>query len=263
MGRYDEAAADLDRVIALTSGKSLDETQALLIDAYLARGAVHLHRDDVTAALADFDTAVRLNDTNPVAHASRGNVLERMKRDTEAAAAYSRALELNPDFADAAFARAALYQRQERLAEAVSDFTRVTALTTASPGTQLAARSRLEQLGKVAAARSRRTRVYLHISSEQDRAVAAGLAEALDSKAFDVQGVELMHRSSRADVRYFFQEDEGAAEDVRLSVERLIAARGYNVRFESRLLATEAPVKPGTLEVWLPPLSAQAQPAPK
>jgi tetratricopeptide (TPR) repeat protein len=261
MGRYDEAIADLDRVIRVTTAQGVDETQALLIDAYLARGTVHLHRQDFTAALTDFDTAVPLNDTNPVSHASRGSVLEQLKRDEDAAAAYTRALELNPEFADAAFARGVLYQRQRRLAEAASDFTRVSALPTASPSTQLAARSRLEQLGKVVTASSQKTRVFLHIAAEQDREVAEQLSKALDPEAFEVQGIELVRLSSRGDVRYYFREDERAAENVRVAAESLVAARGYNVRLESRFLSTKDPVKPGTVEVWLPRLAAQAIPA--
>jgi tetratricopeptide (TPR) repeat protein len=261
LGRYDDAIADLDRVIALTPAQSADETQTLLTDAYLARGTVHLHRQDFTAALADFDSAVARDAGNPVAHASRGSVLERLKRDADAAAAYSRAVDLDANFADAVFARGVLYQRQERLADAASDFTRVAALPTATPSTQLAARSRLEQLGKVVTSTSQRTRVFLHIGSEQDRPVAKELAKALEEANFDVQGIELVRVPLRGDIRYYFREDERAAENVRLTAESLVAARGYNVRLESRFLATKDPVKPGTVELWLPPLATQAIPA--
>jgi tetratricopeptide (TPR) repeat protein len=260
MGRYDEAIADLDRVIALTRARRVGETQALLTDAYLARGTVHLHRQNFNAALQDFDRALRLDDTNPVAHASRGSVLEQLKRDEEAARAYSRALELNPEFADAAFARGVLYQRQERFAQAATDFTRVSALPTASPSTQLAARSRLEQLGKAVTTSSQKTRVFLHIAAETDRDVAEQLSRAFDPEAFEVQGIELVRPSSRSDVCYYFREDERAAESVRLAAESLVAARGYNVRLESRFLTSKEPVKPGTVEVWLPRLAAQAIP---
>jgi tetratricopeptide (TPR) repeat protein len=260
MGRHEEAIADLDRIITLTSGKPEPEQQTLLTDAYLSRGTAQLHGDNLTAALSDFDTAVRLNEANPVAHASRGSVLERLNRDDEALAAYTRALELNPDFADAAFARGALYQRKLRLSNAAADFSRVTTLSSAPASTQLAARTRLEQLGKSVVASSQRTRIYLHISSEQDRAAASSLSTALTAKGFDVQGIELMPQAAHGDVRYFFGEDERTAEDVRLSAESVIAESGYNVRLDSRFLATKEPVKPGTIEVWLPPLSTQLLP---
>jgi tetratricopeptide (TPR) repeat protein len=259
-GRYDDAIADLDRVIAVTTNTQVGDTKALQIEAYLARGSVHLHRQNSAAALKDFNTAVALDNTNAVAHASRGSVLQQLKRDEEAAAAYTRALALDPDFADARFARGTIYQRQNRLADAAKDFEAVAALPSASSATQLAARSRLERLGKAVGVVSQRSRVYLHISSDSDRAVAETVAKTLGTNAFDVQGIELTPQSSRGDVRYYFKEDERGAEQVRRSAESVIAERGYNVQLELRFLATKETVKAGTIEVWLPPLSVYALP---
>jgi hypothetical protein len=156
-----------------------------------------------------------------------------------------------------------IYQRQNRLSDAVNDFTRVAALPSASSATQLAARSRLEQLGKggnVNAQRPQRSSVTLNISSASDRDAADTVAKVLDPNTFDVQVSERPSQSSRGDVRFYFREDERAAEQVRQAVESVIAERGYNVRLELRFLSTKDPVARGTIEVWLPPLTVLALP---
>jgi hypothetical protein len=47
---------------------------------------------------------------------------------------------------------------------------------------------------------------------------------------------------------------------VRLTTETAISERGYNVRIEARFLSTKDRVTPGTIEVWLPSLSASTLP---
>jgi Flp pilus assembly protein TadD len=131
LGRFEEALADHDRVIALQPASAdahnlrgdclhvlqrRDEALASYqraVELNPDHAAAHLGRADVLneqgrheAAAESYAAAVALNPANPIAHFNRGNVLRLLQRVDEAIASYDRAIALKPDFAVAHHNRA-------------------------------------------------------------------------------------------------------------------------------------------------------------
>lgn len=104
-GQLDSAMAQVDRAIA---------EEPALAAAYKLRGDIHQRLQDLDPALADYNTAEKLDKTNPrlyvsrsALHISKGNAKAGM-RDAD------RALDLDPADADAWYNRAwALYQGED------------------------------------------------------------------------------------------------------------------------------------------------------
>jgi len=255
--KYDEALADLGRVIEITSASKVEGAQALLADAYDARAATNLHRNQPAAALADLDEAAKNNPKNANIQSNRATVLERMGRNDEALRAYGHALQLQPDFAEAIFARGALNEKLGRRAEAERDDQTVAKLSSATAQTQVAARTRLQRLGSTVIQKTEQTRVTIRVTDRKDMEVAQKVADALKEKQFTIDKIEALDAPARGEVRYYFNEDERAAEQIRLITESVIAEGGYIVQLPSNFAATKERINPGAVEVSLPSLSAQ------
>jgi hypothetical protein len=102
-------------------------------------------------------------------------------------------------------------------------------------------------------------RVFLHYNDGADAGLVEKLQMALASDLGKgrVMAPQLVSAPSNGDVRYFFREDEKLARRVKDSVEEALAGLGYkiglSILFRDSRDYTDA--KPGTVEVWLPPLS--------
>lgn len=81
------------RVITRSSSRKQDR-----VDAYVNRGQEYYVLKDYTAAIADFDMAIKLNSNEVLAHGNRANCFYMLKKHDEAITAYSRAIQLDPGF---------------------------------------------------------------------------------------------------------------------------------------------------------------------
>jgi tetratricopeptide (TPR) repeat protein len=66
------------------------------VDAYILRGELYIHNGELDAAQADFDRALRLDDSKPVAYYGWGYVLLRKEDYPRALRSLNRAIELDP-----------------------------------------------------------------------------------------------------------------------------------------------------------------------
>ena len=90
LGRFDQAASDFDRAIAL---------QPDLGDAYVNRGSVLISKKSFEEALAQIDKGMQLQPSFPeVGYYNRALALEGLGRYREAYYDYKKALELEPTF---------------------------------------------------------------------------------------------------------------------------------------------------------------------
>jgi hypothetical protein len=145
----------------------------------------------------------------------------------------------------------------DRRAEAERDYQTVAKLSSATAQTQVAARTRLLRLGSTVIQKTEQTRVTIRVTDRKDMEVAQKVADALKEKQFTIDKIEALDAPARGEVRYYFNEDERAAEQIRLITESVIAEGGYIVQLPSNFAATKERINPGAVEVSLPSLSAQ------
>jgi tetratricopeptide (TPR) repeat protein len=181
--------------------------------------------------------------------------------------AYSRAVGVDPQFAEAYFNRASALERNRERKGAIADFQKVLALASAAPELKEAARARLAQLGATAARPTpaqRRLRVVLHYADAEDLKTLEPVVRALRKTGATVDAPEPKFDRGAGQVRFFYAQDEKAAAEVRALVQSELARSGTPLRLglPFRDAAQFPGVQPGTVEVWLPPLSAPVGVAP-
>ena len=95
---------------------------------YGIRGSLWLEQDNVAAALADLESAVRLAPDNPLHLTNRAQAYRKFDRISEALADLNRAIELDADLLSARFNRGALNFSQGDFDTALADFDRCIAV---------------------------------------------------------------------------------------------------------------------------------------
>jgi tetratricopeptide (TPR) repeat protein len=100
-GRACQEAGDTE--CALQSYASAIEIQPDFVEAYIARGGVHLAQDQPKEALADADAALAVDPSSAPAHALRGEALRVLGRSYQALEAFDRAVALDPSLEEALF----------------------------------------------------------------------------------------------------------------------------------------------------------------
>jgi tetratricopeptide (TPR) repeat protein len=250
----------------------------VVAEYYLNRGNARIRQGKVQEALEDYANAVALNPENRTAWLELGRAYEQAAEGaadsgdrpiytTAAISAYSRAITVDPKFAEAYFNRGAAFERSGERKQAIDDFQRVIALPSATPQMKQAGQARLAQFGVTVTAATpaqRRLRVTLHHTDPDDARTADALARSLRKSGYAVDQPERRFGEPGGQVLFFFPQDEKAAAEVRSLVQSQIARAGTAVRLE--VLYRDAKLfqdmQPGTVEVWLPPLSAPVGVAP-
>jgi tetratricopeptide (TPR) repeat protein len=122
------AAADDRRAIA-AFGKIMD-AEAPDPDLLFLRGTAYHALGDADAALADYDLAIRLSPSSPIAFIDRGILLAAYKQEYLLSIMdFDRALTLAPDNLPALTLRADSYARSGDIRRALTDYDRVLALS--------------------------------------------------------------------------------------------------------------------------------------
>jgi tetratricopeptide (TPR) repeat protein len=114
----------------------LDETS---IAAYHGRGIVWQRRGDAERALVDLDHAIRLSFSEPEIYRDRGSLWFDRGNHDRAIADFNQAIKLKPDFADAYFRRGVAHRRKGAFGKAIEDLEQAMRL---DPNLQDAARDR-------------------------------------------------------------------------------------------------------------------------
>jgi tetratricopeptide (TPR) repeat protein len=97
---------------------------------YVNRGIVHMHARNLTAAIADYDAALRLNANLAEAHVNKGIALVHLGgRDQDAVNSLTKGLEENPSRPEIAYyTRAIAYELIGKTREAYEDYKAAVAL---------------------------------------------------------------------------------------------------------------------------------------
>ena len=273
--RIDLAIADLDKSLEL----------AFRQPAVLAmRAEAKWAKDDLEGAIDDYDTAVSVAPGDPQLLFDRGSLRARAKDLAGALTDYTEAIMIDPRFAPAYLARAELLlnpQTQPGIAylgpadpllhfknkkDAAREDFRLAAEYASDEQTRLTADKRLKELGSPAALAQAAPTVFIHVTGDQsaDRRAAEAVRQVLRDSEFKVAGIQSVPGArTNGDVRFVVTEDkdqvardERAAAAVAGAVENALAKAGFKLRMQTIALdAARFPeAKPGTIEVWLPPL---------
>jgi len=97
---------------------------------YVNRGIVHMHARNLTAAIADYDQAIKMNDRLAEAYVNKGIALVHLGgRDKDAVAALTSGLSYNPSQPEIAYyTRAIAYELIGKTREAYEDYKAAVAL---------------------------------------------------------------------------------------------------------------------------------------
>ncbi|MBW1678214.1 MAG: tetratricopeptide repeat protein, partial [Deltaproteobacteria bacterium] len=114
-GRFDQAMAHLDKVLALTADH---------VPAMTAKASVYMAQKQPTKALSFLDEKIREHEKNPplaaVLHEIRGNILLSQKDYEKSEGAFKKALDLNPDLVAPYLSLASLYLAKKETTKAIS-----------------------------------------------------------------------------------------------------------------------------------------------
>jgi tetratricopeptide (TPR) repeat protein len=240
-----------------------DFNQALALapnrpDVRAARGAAWLAKNQPREALADLDVAIAGDQKNAQAYASRAAARAATDDLKGAIADYTVALQLAPAASSTYFARADLYQAAGDTKAAVTDFQQVIKLST-DPLEVRAAQARYDKLVGQKAIPNRQTTTYVHYQSPMDVKLAEDVARALTARGFRADKPQLVSsdQPTAGDVR-FQPQDRSAALTIVEIVQDTLADRGYRLRLKPIAFAADRTqaLRPGRVEVWLPPLVA-------
>jgi hypothetical protein len=256
-----EAEQDISRAIELVG------EPAEIAQYYLRRGDLRLSQDRDTEALADYEAAMQLDANRSTwfalarAHdklAARNQDAGRKGDELQLAIkAYSYAIASDEKFGEAYFNRAAAYEKLGDRDAAAKDFSKVTALDGVGSQLKLASQARASKLGVKPAAKQQ-TQVFFQYADARDERAVAQLMAALKAPVYAIEPAQLVKANSGAQVRFFFPEDQAAANDLRDRIQRQLAAQGFVLRISAqRLDVSRFPsAKAGRIEVWLPSLSS-------
>jgi len=123
-GSYDEAIADLSRVI---------QQKPAWVYPYYYRGYAYMNNDDQVSAIRDFNQVIKMQPSMAAAYLGRAGSLYYSDDTARAIKDASEAIRIDADFAQAYGFRGALYSRTGEFDRAIGDYTRMIELTPNAP----------------------------------------------------------------------------------------------------------------------------------
>ena len=93
-----------------------------MYNAYLQRAIHRMDSHYYKGALEDYNLALKIKETDPVAWFTCGTLREKFKDIKGALAAYTKALEINPDYIEARMNRGKILLKTQKYTEASEDF---------------------------------------------------------------------------------------------------------------------------------------------
>ena len=113
-------------------------------DAYSNRGNAYYDKREYDRAISDYDQAIKLNPKNAKAYYNRGNAYDDRGEINRAIADYDQAIKLNPKYADAYFNRGVAYRKKGEKERGIANYRKALALNPSHES----ARKSLKTLGK-------------------------------------------------------------------------------------------------------------------
>jgi tetratricopeptide (TPR) repeat protein/MinD-like ATPase involved in chromosome partitioning or flagellar assembly len=230
----------------------------------IERAASLMSQNRFEDALTDLGRASALDDKSSTAHVNRGAALENLSRFDEAITEYSAALKLQPTLASALLRRASLLEKTGKQAAAIEDYQQIVALNN-DPAAVLSAQARLQALVQADRAASGGTatrRVFVHYSAPGDRSEADYLRRELKAGLGDAElpPAQEVNPVTAGVARYFFPGDRPLAEAAQKQAAQALAQHSLNIPLALQFVdAKRFPkARPGTVEIWLPPLTVVA-----
>jgi tetratricopeptide (TPR) repeat protein/cellulose biosynthesis protein BcsQ len=250
---------------AISSFNAVLKLNPDLTDALSARADAYFESGDYTRAMADYTDVIRREPKQADAYLGRAAARDRLRGNVDSTLAdYTTAFGADSTRIDALFQSASLQQRLGRRSAAIESFQQFFGLAI-NPNDREAARARLKEMGADTTGSARplpspaaQVTVYLQYADRRDSSAVAEIRRQLThAKSFRVPEPEVIGKDLRvAELRYV-PTDERFVKDVLIITEGALAKGGYRIPLEPRALDPKRfpNARPGTLEIWLPPLS--------
>ncbi len=203
-----------------------------LFEAYLGSGNAYLAGGQNDLALSNYDKAILINNLDPYAILNRGIAYKNLGQKDNALADCRKALNLAS-------------------AESSNDQIRKSALGCVESLTTVP----VDPEPKIA-------KIYLQYLDRKDLPTLTAIGKSLDSQSKGLYRVagkpELVTAPTTGDIRYYYEEDEKIARQVKKIVEETLRKRGIQIKLDLRYWPRMAKKVPtGWIEVWVPPLAGR------
>ncbi len=268
---YEHAIGTYDQALALKPD---------FAEAALNRGLAYSSNNKFDNAIQNFTQVITANPNDKAvltaAYRNRADAYQQKNDLDNAINDYSEALKLTPDDVLSLLGRGTSLSKKSNKVSATTDYQaalNVAASKNDVPNSE-SARAGLKQLGvkaPIAATpvpkpdtASVPARIFLHYQDAKDENTLDGISRALSAQGYAAPRKQKVTQPTSGDIRYFYPEDQAAAEKIKQTVQRNLQQQGIKQNLELTFLSSSAAKAPrGQIEVWLPPLPAvETQTAP-
>jgi len=237
---WEQSLRNLNQAIQITPNSA---------KAYKARAAVYLQYDNYDLALDDLTKAIELDPKDAESYGKRGLAFMQMNQYNKALGDYDEAIRLKDDYVEVYLNRGLIYKNLSNRDKAIADL-QIASKYTDDDGISSQANEALKELGQKAP-----KRVYLEYKDPEDRKTVELIARVLRNKGYRATA-QFKNNKSPGDVRYYYEVDKQAAEDIRGTVKAYLSATGLKLDMKIiSLIGNSANVTPGHIEIWLPSLT--------
>jgi tetratricopeptide (TPR) repeat protein len=247
LGNYEAAVADYQQ--ALANGATAAETYLNLGNAFVA-----LKQYD--KALTSYSQALEKDAQAAEALNNRGKVYVELKQYDQAQRDFDRAIQLKADFGEAYFNRAQLAQLRNNRERAVADYRKSTELPL-EPNKSRIAKQQLRTLGAAEVTLTVTNRIFLHFQNADDADRFTKPITAALGKRFVIEKVQTIPNARTVgDVRYFYVEDQQAADTIRTQIQRVLLKNQIKLALQPIFIGERYTNEArGKFEVWIPSLA--------
>ncbi len=248
--QYDKALADCNKAI------EIDPNYA---NAYDTRGSIYRDRGEFDNAIIEYNTALNLNPDFAYPYLNRGLTYFQKNNIGLAIADYTKAIQCRPELTDAYYNRGLAYINSKATEHAIADFQQVLSLSD-DLNQRKAASDILIKLSPANEAPAAPIISIRYVDQNDASKINQVRNDIEKSKGFKVQGVLLVSEDITGNVRYYHLEDGSNAIKIKNAFTDSIYSL-TRVRLNLRLTYRDNTSKnapPGTIEVWLPSLSAKS-----
>jgi tetratricopeptide (TPR) repeat protein/cellulose biosynthesis protein BcsQ len=260
--------------------------------AYSNLGLAYYWKGDFSQALQYLNRSIELKPNNPDAYVNLGRVYYAKGSNGQAITAFNQAIQLDSRFSDAFLYRAVVYYKKRSYDLAINDLNHAIDLASYSSAiadayfyrglaykkmndrTNLISnfqraldlikeekcltQDQIDKQTSVILGELAPAPIVVWYNDPADKPAVSNIAQQLSDQGYFIKSVKLKSGRTDGEVRYFYEEDKDKAARIGTTLDNLLSAYGATSLQLVYRGDRQATVARGTVEVWIPPLTARA-----